>query len=332
MPNKRYSPNTAGSRIITSFPRVKIGDKIKDVQKMLLVKADTFETIDYLYVVDANNVLKGVISIKELHLYNKGANVEEIMKNELIVARPLTHQERIVYLALSNRLKAIPVVDREKRLLGIVPYDAILQIFNEEVREDVFKFGGIFHRVGKEYTTIKSSALTMIKTRLPWLIIGVLGGTITASIISSFEHVLNTLLALAAFAPVLAYLSDAVGTQSETLTVRSIALDPKLSLKTYFIREFAVALSLALACGLLLSTIAFAGWKNSTLGLIVGLSMFLSIVSAVLISTGFPFLFKKVNLDPAIASGPFATMISDVATVTIYFSIASLLLGFFGFM
>jgi len=332
MPNKRYPPNTSGSRIITAFPQVRIGEKIRDVEKMLLDKANEFDTIDYVYVVDDNSVLKGVVSIKELHASSKEASVEEVMRKKLVVAHPLTHQERLVYLALSNKIKAIPVVDREKRLLGIVPYDAILQIFNEEVREDIFKFGGIFHKVGKEYTTIKSSALTMVKTRLPWIIIGVLGGTITASIISSFEHVLNTLLALAAFAPVLAYLSDAVGTQSETLTVRSIALDPKLSLKSYVAREFAVALSLALACGLLLSTIAFVGWQNSTLGLIVGLSMFLSIISAVLISTGFPFLFKKANLDPAIASGPFATMISDVATVTIYFTVASILLTSFGLM
>ena len=332
MPKKRYPPNTAGSRIITAFPQVRIGEKIRDVEKMLLDKANEFDIIDYVYVVDDNSVLKGVVSIRELYASNKEANVEEIMKKELVVARPLTHQERIVYLALSNKIKAIPIIDREKHLLGIVPHNTILQIFNEEVREDVFKFGGIFHKVGKEYTTIKSSAVTMIKTRLPWLIIGVLGGTITASIIGSFEHVLNTLLALAAFAPVLAYLSDAVGTQSETLTVRSIALDPLLSLKSYFVREFVVALSLALACGLLLSTIVLLGWQNSTLGLIVGLSMFFSIISAVLISTGFPFLFKKVNLDPAIASGPFATMISDVTTVTIYFGIASLLLALFGLM
>ncbi|MDH5780422.1 MAG: magnesium transporter [Candidatus Bathyarchaeota archaeon] len=332
MPNKRYPPNTAGSRVVTAFPHVKIGEKIKVVEKMLLDKANKFDTIDYVYVVDDSSVLKGVVSIRELYASNKEASVEEVMRKKLVVAHPLTHQERLVYLALSNRIKAVPVVDKQNRLLGIVPYDAILQIFNEEVREDIFKFGGIFHKVGKEYTTIKSSALTMVKTRLPWLIIGVLGGTITASIISSFEHVLNTLLALAAFAPVLAYLSDAVGTQSETLTVRSIALDPKLSLKSYFVRELAVALSLALACGLLLSTIAFLGWQNSTLGLIVGLSMFLSIISAVLISTGFPFLFKKANLDPAIASGPFATMISDVATVTIYFTLASILLASFGLM
>jgi len=332
MPKKRYPPKTAGSRIVTIFPRVKIGQKIKEAEKLLLDKADVFDTIDYLYVVDDNNMLKGVISIKELHASQEDANVEEIMEKKLVVAHPLTHQERLVYLALSNKIKAIPIVDRERHLLGIVPYDTILQIFNEEVREDIFKFGGIFHKVGKEYTTIKSSAKTMIKTRLPWLIIGVLGGTITASIISSFEHVLNTLLALAAFAPVLAYLSDAVGTQSETLTVRSIALDPKLSLKSYFAREFAVALALAIACGLLLSTIALVGWQNSILGFIVGLSMFLSTISAVFISTGFPFLFKKVNLDPAIASGPFATMISDVVTVTIYFSTASLLLVLYGLM
>ena len=332
MPNTRYPPNTAGSRIITAFPRVKIGEKIKDLEPMLLTTADAFETIDYVYVVDDDDVLRGVISIKEFYASAKDATVEAIMQKKLVVAHPLTHQERLVYLALSHKIKAIPVVDRENRLLGIVPYDTILQIFNQEVREDIFKFGGIFHKVGKEYTTIKSSALTMVKTRLPWLIIGVLGGTITASIVSSFEHVLNTLLALAAFAPVLAYLSDAVGTQSETLTVRSIALDPKLALKSYFAREFAVAISLALACGLLLSIIAFVGWRNSTLGLIVGLSMFLSIISAVLISTGFPFLFKKVNLDPAIASGPFATMISDVATLTIYFTVASTLLASFGLM
>jgi len=332
MSTKRYRPNTAGGRIVTAFPRVKLGERIVDVEKMLQEKSDAFDTIDYLYIVDDADVLKGVISIKELHKAAKNATVEEVMKTKLVVAYPRTHQERIVYLALSNGIKAIPVIDRERKLLGIVPYDIILQIFNQEVREDIFKFGGIFHRVGKEFTTIKSSASVMVKTRLPWLIIGVLGGTITASIISSFEHVLNTLLALAAFAPVLAYLSDAVGTQSETLAVRSIALNPLLSLKSYFVREIAVALSLALACGLLLSTIVLVEWQNSTLGLIVGLSMFFSIISAVLISTGFPFLFKKANLDPAIASGPFATMISDVATVTIYFTVASILLTFFGLM
>jgi magnesium transporter len=175
MSTRRYRPNTAGGRIVTAFPRVKPGERIVDVEKMLQEKSDAFDTIDYLYIVDDADVLKGVISIKELHKAAKNTTVEEVMKTKLVVAYPRTHQERIVYLALSNGIKAIPVIDRERKLLGIVPYDTILQIFNEEVREDIFKFGGIFHKVGKEYTTIKSSALTMVKTRLPWLIIGVLG-------------------------------------------------------------------------------------------------------------------------------------------------------------
>ncbi|TRO51687.1 magnesium transporter [Candidatus Bathyarchaeota archaeon] len=332
MPRKKFPPKTAGSRLISAFPIAKVGDNIAVIERMLTEKADDFQTIDYVYVIDEDNALKGVISIKEIHSSKKDAAIEDVMTKKLVFAHPLTEQERIVYLALSNGIKSIPVVDKQKRLLGIVPFNVILNVFNEEVREDTFKFGGIFHKVGKEYTTIKASASTMIKTRLPWLMIGVLGGTITASIITNFENVLSTLLALAAFAPVLAYLSDAVGTQSETLTVRSIALDPKLSLKSYFLREFAVAIVLALVCGALLSTVALFGWQDLILGLIVGVSMFLSVIAAVFISTGFPFIFKKVNLDPAVASGPFATMISDVATMTIYFVTASLLLVQFGLM
>jgi len=332
MSKKKFAPQTAGSRLISAFPKAKVGDTIASIEQVLTEKADDFETIDYVYVIDEDNVLKGVISIKEIHSSKKDTHIEDVMTKKLVFAYPLTDQERIVYLALSNGIKSIPVVDRQKHLLGIVPFNVILKVFNEEVREDTFKFGGIFHKVGKEYTTIKASATTMIKTRIPWLIIGVLGGAVTASIITNFQNVLNTLLALAAFAPVLAYLSDAVGTQSETLAVRSIALDPKLSLKSYFLREVAVALVLALVCGVLLSTVALLGWQDPILGVIVGVSMFISIIAAVFISTGFPFIFKKSNLDPAVASGPFATMISDVTTMTIYFAIASLLLVQFGLM
>ncbi len=316
--------------MIEFFPKVLKGTKVAAVEHMLEEKSQAFETIDYIYVIDQQDRLVGVSSVKEIHSAKKDAHIDEIMKTKLVWVHPSTDQERMVYLALSNGIKAIPVLDRQKCLLGIVPYDVILQIFNEEVREDTFRFGGIFHRVGKEYSTVEASAYTMVRLRIPWLIVGVIGGTLTASIISGFEHVLSTLLALAAFAPVLAYMSDAVGTQSETLAVRSIAIDPQLSLKRYLLREISVAALLALVCGGLLSAVALFGWQDSILGLIVGVSMFLSIICAVLISTGFPFIFKKVNLDPAIASGPFATMISDIVTVTIYFAVAMLLLLNFG--
>ena len=330
MSESKYPPRTAGSRAITAFPRAKLGDTVRNIESILTERARDFETIDYVYVVDENEVLLGVASIKEIHSSSKDARIEDIMTRKLVSVHALTHQERVVYLALSHGIKAVPVVDKQNHLLGIVSYDVILKVFNEEVGEDIFRFGGIFHKVGKEYGTNKASTLTMIKTRTPWLIIGVLGGIGTASIISNFELVLSTLLALAAFAPVLAYLSDAVGTQSETLVVRSLAMDPQLAVKSYFLREFGVACALALVCGGLLSAAALIGWQDPILSLIVGLSMFLSIVAAVLISTGFPFIFMKLNIDPAIAAGPFATMISDVSTITIYFAIATGLLVYFG--
>jgi len=317
--------------MITTFPRAQLGETIRSIEKMIMKKAKTFDMVDYVFIVDEDNVLHGVLPIEDvLATSNKDAKVDEVMKKDLVVVHPLTDQERAVYLALSHNLKAIPVVDEVEHLLGVVPYNTILSIFNEEVREDIFTFGGIFHRVGKEYTTIRSSTSVLIKRRLPWLIIGVLGGAITASIITSFEKVLGALLALAAFTPVLAYISDAAGTQSETFTVRSIALDPKLSLKPYFVREIKVALSISSTCALSISTVVLIGWNNSLLSLIVGLSMFLSLFAAILISTSLPFLFKKLDFDPAFASGPFATLISDIFSITIYFSVASLFLTHFG--
>ena len=330
MQQKRYPRFSAGSWMIESFPKVQSNCKIEELEHLLEQNALNYQTIDYIYVVDSENKLLGVASIKDVYSATKGATMGEIMTTKLVYVHPSTDQERMVYLALSHGIKAIPVIDKDKHLLGIVPYDIILETFNEEVHEDTLHFGGIFHRVGKEYHTDEISVRTMVKLRVPWLIAGVLGGTVTASIISNFEHVLSTLLALAAFAPVLAYMSDAVGTQSETLAVRSIAINPQMSLKNYLLRELAIAAVLAFVCGALLSAVALVGWQDPILGLIVGISMFLSIISAVLISTGFPFIFMKINLDPAIASGPFATMISDVVTVTIYFTIATFMLLNFG--
>lgn len=322
-------PDTAIVKITDRIPRVQIGETKESIVQKLSDNADKFDTIDYIYVIDKNKVLQGVISIKNLFCAKHTAKVEKIMDKKLVVAHPQTKQRKVVYLALTNGIKAIPIVDDERHLLGIVPYDNILKIFNQEYRKEIFSSGGISPKVGDEYTTIKSTAGVMIKSRLPWLVLGVFGGTLAASVISGFEEVLSKVLALAAFIPVLVYMSDAVGTQSEALIIRSIALEPKLPIKSYIIREFKIASALALICGALISIVAYIGWGTYFLGIVVGLSMFLSIIIAVLISTLLPLAFKKMKSDPAIATGPFATMISDIATLAIYFTVAISILGYF---
>lgn len=322
-------PETVESKMCTRFPRVKIGDTVEDIEEMLSQHTNQFDSIDYIYVVDDQNILQGVISIKKVFsTQDNETKVVNIMKKDLVKVTPPTGQERIVYLALSHGLKALPVVDDEDHLLGIVPYDEILKTFNQEVKKDIFRFGGLFHRVGEEYTSITSSAWVMMRSRLPWLIVGVLGGTAAASVVTSFEELLSKFLVLAAFIPVLVYMSDAVGTQSEALIIRSVALDPELPLGGYIIREFKVAAMLAVVCGFLISVVAIIGWGTYFLGAVVGLSMLVSIIAAVCISTFLPLVFRRFNYDPAVATGPLATIISDITTLGIYFSMAILLLDF----
>ena len=269
-----------------------------------------------------------MLSIKEvLSCMENEVVVKEVMKRDLVVASPSTHQERVVYLALSHGIKSVPVVDEAGNFLGVVPYDQILRIFNHEVQSDVFNFGGIFHKVGEEYTTIKSSTRMMIRSRLPWLVVGVLGGTMAAGLIGYFENLLSEYIVLAFFIPVMVYMSDAAGTQSEALIIRSMALDPKLAMKAYFFREVQVAVVIGLVSGGLAAVTSLLGWTQPVLSIIVGFSMFLSIIASVAIATVAPLIFKKLKYDPAVATGPLATIVSDITTLAIYFTTAVILTG-----
>ncbi|MEM5829603.1 MAG: magnesium transporter [Candidatus Aenigmatarchaeota archaeon] len=324
---QKFPVGTAGRQMITEVPVVRVDETVNNVRKMILNKIKQFATIDYIYVVDEENVLKGVLSIKELYGVKKNKLIKEVMKKDVIYVHPFTNQERVVYLALSHGIKMIPVVDKERHFLGVIPYDTILQIFNQEVREDIFRFGGIFHRVGQEFNTLKDSPKKMARRRIPWLLIGILGGVVAAMIVSFFEVMLSKYLVLAAFIPVLVYVSDAAGTQSETLIVRGFALDPKLSIKKWVKREFLVALYLAVICGSLLAIFEILGWqKDLSIAWVVGFSMFLGIIMGTSISTFLPIILKKAGVDPAFAAGPFATLLSDIATLAIYFTVANLFL------
>ncbi|AUB56817.1 Mg/Co/Ni transporter MgtE [Methanobacterium subterraneum] len=314
--------------MVTGVPVYNLQDSLEDVEEGLLYNSCEYCTMDYIYFTNHKNVLKGVISIKNLvKARDKTLPSSEIMVEDLVTVDPYTDQERVVYLALSNGLKAIPVVDEAGKLLGAVPYDTILQIFNHEVQSDIFNFGGIFHRVGDEYTSIHSSAIHMIRSRLPWLIIGVIGGTLAATLIAQFEELLAGFIALASFIPVMVYMSDAAGAQTEALIIRSMALDTKLNVRKYLTREILVASALALVSGAFAALLAYLTRQNLILGIIIFLALFFSIIASVTINTIAPLILRRFNYDPALATGPLATIFSDIATLAIYLAVAITLLG-----
>lgn len=318
-----YPRATAGYHLKNQVPAYSADSTLKDVENLLIDKSNQYRSMDYVYFKDHKGILQGVLSIKNLlKSPDKKVKAREVMVKDLVTVSPYTDQGKVVYLALSNGLKSIPVVEKNGRLLGAVLYDTILKIFNQEVQKDVFNFGGIFHRVGDEYTSINSSATHMIRSRLPWLIIGVIGGTLAASLIAQFEELLASFIALASFIPVMVYMSDAAGAQTEALIIRSMALDSHLVIRKYLSREIIVAIALAAVSGAFAALLAFITRQNIILGLIIFLALFLSIIASVAINTFAPLVLKKLNFDPALATGPLATIFSDISTLAIYLAVA----------
>ena len=317
--------DTAGTRITTKFISVRNKETIGVIRSMLISKAKEFEIIDYLYVIDYEEVLQGVISIKDVLQTADETRVDMIMKRNPITVDSHADQERIIYLILQHDLKSVPVVDKNKHLVGVIPYHTILKIFHHEFREDFLRLGGIHHH-SKEIEDIKTSTLKLVRARLPSLILGLIGGLFAAYIVTGFDEVISSYLVLASFIPVIIYLSDAVGTQSETLIVRMIALKPDFSITKYMLRELRIGGVLGVIFGLLLFIAATVGWGATNLGVSIALSMFISIILQAFISTYISTLLYRFGVDPGVASGPLTTIISDITSITLYFVVAVALL------
>lgn len=326
--SKNYHPESAGSVMINNVPRVGASASIFEVEKLLIKKAKEFDTINYIYVIDDEKKLIGAASIKEIFQFPKITPVSQIMTKDLITVRPNADQERVALLSIEHNLKAIPVVDAENHFLGVVPSDIILNILHQESIEDILRSAGILHKFkDPAKDLIFASAATYFQKRLPWLIIGLFGGLIAAFVVGFFQHILNKMLILAAFIPAVAYIAGAVGTQTQTVFIRSLTLNSKLNFKKYLLREIKVGLSLALILGLVIFMLSFLFWQSLILGTILAVSFFVAISVAMLIAIFLPLLFYKINYDPAIASGPFAIAISDIVSILIYFVVSSLVLS-----
>lgn len=307
-------------------PAVPIRTTLVQVKELLIAKSRDYETINYIYVTDKENHLQGIFSIKEFLEHQKDKEkVDDIMKKEIVSVRAHTHQERAALLALQHNIKAVPVVDKENVFLGIIPFDVILKILDKEAVEDMLRLGGIYHK-GSFDDLIRLPVLQSIKHRLPWLLIGLLGGLLAAGIIGGFEETLSQNLILAAFIPLIVYMADAVGTQMEAFIIRDLAVNPTLSFLKYFLKQISAVSLIGIVTSVFLSLISFALYGNALISIVLGISLFFAIISSVFSGLIIPYLFGKLKLDPANASGPIATIIQDVFSVLVYFVVASLIL------
>ncbi len=327
----KHIAETAGRIMTTAVPVVTEQATVREVEMLLQKESKHLNTINYIYVTDASGALSGVVSIRELFSLPKEAVIGAHTQRALVTARPHTDQERVAHLALKHNLKAIPVVSKERVLLGVVPSDTILTVLNQEHTEDVLRFAGVKSHARTETDLSdllsNSAPFTHVKARLPWLLLGLMGGVVAAFVVGKFEATLAHELILAAFIPAVVYMADAVGSQTQMLFIRSLALDHGLRMWSYLWRELRVNFIL----GLVLSGVAFLVsylWLFSLpVSSILSVSLFLTVWCTVLIAIALPWYFHNRGYDPAIASGPLATVVRDIISLLIYLGVASLILG-----
>lgn len=320
--------DSAVTRMTTKFLPVSEEETAGAIRRTMSEKAKELEVTDRVYVVDSDSHLQGVASLSDILQAGDDVQVKMVMKKKPVAVDVHSDQERVAYLVLKNRLSSIPVVDGENRLAGVVPYDTILDILHHEFREDILKSGGIHHHI-KEIEDLATPAFRLVRARLPSLALGLVGGLFAAFIVSGFEGILSSYFVLAAFVPLMIYLSDAVGTQSQTLIVRMIALEPGFSVRRYLSREVRVAAILGAVFALMLFAAASLGWGPVRAGLAIGVAILVSMVFQALVSTYLSISLAKARVDPAVTSGPLTTIISDITTLALYFGIASLLIDYF---
>lgn len=320
-----YPKDSAGAMMDTdvfSLPETtKAGDSIRTLQDH-----ENAPMAFYLYVTDEENRLVGVISLRDLVTTPPDTALKDIMVRNVQAVLPETDQEEVARLVARYNYLAVPVVDLEGRLLGIVPVEEVVDVIREEATEDFLQMAG----VGRDREILLKSAWENAKSRLPWLFASLIGGVLAALIIGKFENILNSVLALAAFIPVVIGMGGNIGTQSSTIVVRGIATGRVFFGNTLkiLLKEIEVGMMLGLAYGSLLGVVAHLRFMEVswTLGLVVGLSVASSMIIAATVGTVVPLLLKRLDIDPAIATGPFVTTSVDILGVLLYFLIASSLL------
>ena len=320
-----YPKDSAGAMMDTdvfSLPESTLaGDSIKTLQDH-----ENAPMAFYLYVTDEESRLVGVISLRDLVTTPPNTELRNIMVRNVQAVLPETDQEEVAKVVARYNYLAVPVVDIEGRLLGIVPVEEVVDVIREEATEDFLQMAG----VGRDREILLKSAWDNAKSRLPWLFASLLGGVLAALIIDKFEGTLQSVLALAAFIPVVIGMGGNIGTQSSTIVVRGIATGRIFSgntLKVLF-KEIEVGMLLGLIYGTLLGVVAHLRYMDLTwtLGLVVGLSVGASMIIAATVGTVVPLLLKRLDIDPAIATGPFVTTSVDILGVLFYLTIATTLL------
>ncbi|WGI18159.1 magnesium transporter [Methanonatronarchaeum sp. AMET-Sl] len=287
-------------------------------------------TIYYIYVIDEYEHLVGVLSLVELLHAKPDTKVKEIMKEDVITLKTNDDPEFAAKKIQEVDLMSLPIVDDKNRLVGAVRFDDIMDVVDEEFSEDIYRLAGFsFMEAERTRSTaiLESSIKTILKLRVPWLLVALVGGLLAGLVIDTYEETLEATLALAIFLPAIMDMGGNVGTQSSTIFVRGTALGQigEQNVKKHILKEGVVGLLIGGLVGVLAGIVAYLWQGMPELGIVIFLSLTLTCTIASIIGYGIPWIAHKIGYDPAAVSDPFITTIKDVTALLIYFSLAAAL-------
>ena len=315
-----YPEDTAGGIMALEFVAVRADATVQEAIETIRKNREEVVNVYYLFVVDEFNRLVGVVSLKDLVLEPPDRKISEIMNPEVISVDLHRDQEEIYHLVKKYDVVSLPVVDEQNRLVGRITHDDIIDVIEEEADEDISLMAGVIHQEIAEESSIKIS-----RARLPWLIAGLFGGIVAAVVINQFESSLEKIIALSFFFPVIMAMGGNTGTQAATVAVRGLATGD-ISLVHIGKRlwmEMKVALLNGVICGILLGIIVGVWLSDYGLGIIVAVSLVLIIVNSGFIGAAVPLALKRLNIDPALATGPFVTTTNDIFSLFIYLGLVT---------
>ena len=323
----RYDEQTAGGIMLPDFIALKEETTAREAIEALQKEYVDVEMPFYLYVVDDHGNLVGVISLRQLVVVPPETRLKSIMATDVVSVQTNTDQEEVARIVARYNVLAVPVVNENNKLVGIVTVDDVIDIIREEATEDILKMAGAGEDLVESQSVLKSTRI-----RLPWLLASWIGGVIAFFIIGHFESSLNKLVYLAAFIPIIMGMGGNIGTQSSTIVVRGLATG-RLNLKQIWevvLKELSIGFLLGFFYGILLGFVAHAAVPTQQsallLGVTVGLAVMSSMTIAAMVGSLVPMVFARINIDPAVATGPFVTTSIDILSVFFYFQIATVLL------
>ena len=331
-----FAPETAGRLMTPEYVRLRGEWTVAYALEKLRIIAKEKETIYTLFVTDESRKLEGVISLRDLIVADENDIIADIMESDVVSFDTDTDQEEVAISLQKLDFLAVPIVDKENRLVGIITVDDAMDILQDEATEDILAGAGLVgsgdvtgNETMRSVTLIEGSMPKIWRARIPFLVITMVAGFLAAGVMKQFEEILESIAIVAIFVPIIMDMGGTIGTQSSTIFTRGILLGhiQTKSIRKHISKEVFVGISLGLIIGVVTGAIAYFWQGSFELGVALALALMATMTLAAFLGFTVPYVLMRLNLDQATGTGPLITSIKDISGLLIYFGLVNLFLS-----